>query len=196
MTQHRMTAKERLISKICHDPVTQCWNFTGALNRGYGQLTLKPRTSTRAHRLAYELYVGPIPENHQLHHICENKRCCNPHHLIAVTDAEHRRVDRMSMLNKTHCKRGHPLSGDNLSAPRLESGRRFCKQCGAIRQAQYRSKNPEETRSYQRQAMKQYRDKNPEHCAAYREAYRTKAKEATRRYRERQKAKALAAVPT
>jgi hypothetical protein len=66
-----------------------CWEWTGQRDRdGYGRLW-RPAGKTRvAHRIAYELLVGPIPEGLQLDHLCLNKCCVNPDHVEPVTLAE------------------------------------------------------------------------------------------------------------
>lgn len=56
--------------------------WTGAkLPTGYGHFR-RDKKDEYAHRAAYELRVGPIPAGTQLGHICENKSCCNPNHLM------------------------------------------------------------------------------------------------------------------
>lgn len=68
------------------DPDTGCWNWTGAKVRGgYGG-----HGSGRAHRVAWELLVGAIPEGHDLHHLCGNRLCVNPEHLEPRLPREHR----------------------------------------------------------------------------------------------------------
>ena len=65
-----------------------CWEWTGAVNsNGYGQLAFDGR-GQNAHRLAYIAFVGPIPDGHQIDHLCRNRRCVRPDHLEAVTRAE------------------------------------------------------------------------------------------------------------
>jgi len=85
-----------------------------------------------AHRVAYELVKGPIPEGKDLHHLCHNPPCVNPDHLQPVTPKEHNLLsENVTKLNteKTHCPRGHPLAGDNLVLFQLRRGYRECLTC-------------------------------------------------------------------
>ena len=58
--------------------------------RGYGRLRMKGR-SPGAHRLAYELFVGPIPEGQVVRHRCDNPCCVNPDHLEVGTHVDNAR---------------------------------------------------------------------------------------------------------
>ena len=65
-----------------------CWVWLRALNwNGYGLIRHRGR-QLRAHRFAYELYVGPIPPALTLDHLCRDRGCVNPAHLEPVTRAE------------------------------------------------------------------------------------------------------------
>lgn len=66
---------------------TNCWDWTGTKYRnGYGQAWVKEtRKQKLAHRLSWELTVGPIPQGKQLDHTCWNRACVNPGHLRVVT---------------------------------------------------------------------------------------------------------------
>jgi len=62
-----------------------CWEWTRSLTpEGYGRVGWIG-TSQLAHRVTYELFVGPIPEELQIDHRCRNRKCVNPDHLHAVT---------------------------------------------------------------------------------------------------------------
>ena len=68
-----------------------CWTWIGGHSRkGYGRCQVN-RTHTGAHRVVYELLVGPIPRGHDLDHLCRNTGCVNPAHLEPVTPEENRR---------------------------------------------------------------------------------------------------------
>jgi len=68
-----------------------CWNWTASLNTsGYGQIGSGGQFGRPhlAHRVAYELEVGPIPEGMQVDHLCFNRICVNPAHLRLVTNKQ------------------------------------------------------------------------------------------------------------
>lgn len=71
-----------------------CWPWTGSTNnRGYGQFWTKDavtgeRHLDKAHRVAYELAHGPIPDGQSVYHSCNNSLCCNPKHLYTVPPNE------------------------------------------------------------------------------------------------------------
>lgn len=70
-----------------------CWAWVSAKDRdGYGLFWLdNARRAVRAHRLLYELLVGPIPPELQIDHLCRNTGCVRPDHLEPVTAAENSR---------------------------------------------------------------------------------------------------------
>ena len=126
-----------------------CWLWTGSIrDDGYGVTGImgQPRL---AHRLVYELERGDIPRGMVLDHLCRVRRCVNPDHLEVVTIAENTRrgtgaeLARAHQLAKTHCKRGHPLSGDNII---IVGRQRVCLACRLIRKRAYNAKIPKKGR--------------------------------------------------
>jgi hypothetical protein len=82
----RISLEERLLRKIEKQP-DGCWIWQGETNQGYGQINLSGRRRT-VHRVAYELWIEAIPKGLQVQHLCSNRRCCNPDHLVTATAAE------------------------------------------------------------------------------------------------------------
>jgi len=131
-----------------------CWEWTGYIEpEGYGQTFWKDRLQ-RVHRIAWFLTRGSIPKGKCLDHLCRNKKCVNPDHLEVVTLKENtlRGFGLTAQLaRQTHCKRGHPLSGENLYekiiGDRIE---RNCRACKKMYFAQWRAKNPDYWKEYER----------------------------------------------
>ncbi|MFF2054137.1 HNH endonuclease signature motif containing protein [Leifsonia sp. NPDC058194] len=129
-----MTARDpwiRFWPKV--DAGGDCWEWQGAVRQdGYGAFWFKGQMTT-AHRVAYELLMGPIPLGLQIDHLCKNRQCVNPDHLEPVTAELNRRrgeygkAAQAAQREKTHCPQGHPYSGANLYSD--SSGKRQCRTC-------------------------------------------------------------------
>ena len=73
---------DRFWSKVDKRSPDECWEWTASTrgNNGYGQFGLDGKNES-AHRVAYMLTFGEIPEGQVVRHKCDNKTCCNPEHL-------------------------------------------------------------------------------------------------------------------
>jgi hypothetical protein len=83
-----------------------------------------------AHRWYYELAYGPIPERHQIDHLCRNRGCVNPLHLEAVTQRENiaRGMSPSAVTARTGvCQYGHTMEGYNVIV--VQGGKRRCRAC-------------------------------------------------------------------
>ena len=117
-----------------------CWPWIGSTNfsGGYGQSHFHGKR-IGAHRAAYILTHGPIPDGMWVLHHCDNPPCVNPAHLFlgSTTDnmrdaARKGRVGGIAQRRRSHCPQGHPYAGDNVRiAPR---GDRTCRQCARDRE--------------------------------------------------------------
>lgn len=100
-------------AKVDRRGPSECWLWTGFLNnRGYGRLTRKPR-HLFAHRAAWELTYGSVPDGLWVLHRCDNPPCCNPAHLFLGTHQDN--MDDMAA-------KGRAAAGER-SGPRLHPGR-------------------------------------------------------------------------
>jgi len=82
------TLLERFEEKFVPEPNSGCflWTASGGPN-GYGHINIGGKT-VRAHRAAYELFKGPIPDNLCVLHTCDTPCCVNPGHLFAGTQTD------------------------------------------------------------------------------------------------------------
>lgn len=71
---------------------TPCWIWDRRYSKwGYGQKG-RNRISTNAHIVYWERKNGPVPEGHDLHHLCEVRACVNPDHVTPLTRQEHQQL--------------------------------------------------------------------------------------------------------
>ena len=138
----------RLLSKI--KKTETCWLWEGQKNvNGYGKIGIGSRTDKTnrmvyAHRLSYEIYVGPIPEYLTINHICKVRNCVNPSHLEAITLIENlKKADLgkntgLKQRSKTHCPSSHEYDKRNVRIAR--DGSRKCKPCQTKRSREWYQK--------------------------------------------------------
>lgn len=134
------TAEQRFWPKVGPPESGGCRRWTGYLNprTGYGQFNLGNQSTGLAHRVAYTLACGVIPDGMQLDHLCRNRWCVNPEHLEPVTATENaRRGDAgLNQRSKTHCPKGHPY--DEANTYLYPAGFRRCRTCAREHDRKYR----------------------------------------------------------
>lgn len=121
---------ERLWSRI-RKTDGGCWEFTGACHptRGYGQLGRGRRGEglVDAHRAAWEVTYGPIPDGLVVRHKCDNRPCCNPDHLELGTHQD----NSDDKVTRNRQARGRALPQSRLSDEQVRSIRsRYVAQFG------------------------------------------------------------------
>lgn len=146
-----VTAVARFMARVLPMP-SGCWLWVGsqaggAEGRRYGYFWHNGRL-VGAHRFIKVVETGQdIPRRLEPDHLCHHTWCVNPQHSEIVTRKVNlSRSPTVSTLNaqKTHCPKGHPLSGTNV---RLRNGRyglqRICSACDRARCAEYRKQQRE-----------------------------------------------------
>ena len=120
-----------------------CWLWTAAqVGNGYGQFNPHGRL-VLAHRFAYELLIGPIPDGLQLDHLCRVRRCVRPSHLEPVTQQVNilrglaPEANGARQRAKTHCPQGHAYDAENTY---IYKGERECRACGRVRNQAWRAR--------------------------------------------------------
>lgn len=134
----------RFLSKVAKSPDSDCWLWQGAiLSNGYGWF--RWAGSKYAHRVAYELHYGSLPNGLDIYHpICGVRHCVRPSHLEAApqrTVVLRGKGPASINAKKTHCIRGHPFSAQNtrITHKRGRAGR-TCLICARAAAKRYHQK--------------------------------------------------------
>lgn len=143
-------AVDRFWSKVTVAGANSCWEWQACKSTGgYGRFFVAGLTRY-AHRVAYEIVRGPIPDGLHIDHLCSNRSCVNPLHMEPVTKGENTRRGwrtnggrAKAQRRLTHCKHGHPFTPENTRIGR--NGWRLCIEC---------------SRRHSRQAGARYRQRN------------------------------------
>lgn len=114
MSHYRhITEQQFLQTKLlynCRLGESGCWIWVGPKDKGYG-LTHYKNKSIRAHRLSYEMFIGPIPEGLLIRHKCDNPSCINPDHLAPGTVQEN--------VNDREARRRRTVKGEMIGTSKL-----------------------------------------------------------------------------
>ena len=136
-----MSLSDRLWAKVSRPSEAECWQWMAAKNRhGYGIINSGGHTGRAllAHRVAYLLTNGDVPEGMELDHLCRVRSCVNPAHLEPVTHKENLNRSDASMHPEAVrrrslriCPSGHPYDAENTYI--RANGWRACRECQRVR---------------------------------------------------------------
>lgn len=108
---------DRFWSKVHVGVDDECWPWTAAINwKGYGRFKTLLRSGVpgheRAHRVAWSLCKGEIPDGSLVLHRCDNPACCNPNHLFLGTTQD----NINDKINKNRQLRGEQIAQAKLNS--------------------------------------------------------------------------------
>lgn len=136
-----LPVKERFLTWVGPMLDGQCWEWQGSKNnKGYGCFSIENKLML-AHRVAYELFVGPIPEGLTIDHLCRNRICVNTEHLEPVPMRENwaRGEANSAVSTRTgECQRGHPF--DEANTYNRPNGKRTCIACRRMKERERRAR--------------------------------------------------------
>jgi hypothetical protein len=111
---------ERFWSKV--DRTGDCWLWLGSRHKfGYGNFNPTRNKKVGAHRVAWELTFGPVPEGLWVLHSCDNSPCCRPDHLFLGTPLD----NHADMMAKNRQAKGDRMGYAKLTESQAKEVRRL-----------------------------------------------------------------------
>lgn len=134
----------RFWERVVRGGPRECWEWQGSRHpSGHGQVWDGEKV-VYAHRTAWALVNGPVPDGLVVMHSCDNPPCANPAHLSVGTQGDNLRDmaskgrDRGGWKDnrlKTHCPADHEYTDENTYV--ASTGGRHCRECGRTRAREY-----------------------------------------------------------
>lgn len=134
----------RFAGRISVSGESGCWDWQLRLDkRGYGRINHSGKSGAAAHRVSYELHIGPIAEGMTVDHMCFNTACVNPQHLQLLSLSEN--AGRRRAGFSSHCPSGHAFNEENTytKPPAVKRSRRGCRKCNLAAATRYRQRRQE-----------------------------------------------------
>ena len=115
----QQNAHDRFWAKVEVLGDDQCWNWKNQKNKkGYGLFNFsRGNETTLAHRIAFKIANGYLPNDRFVCHSCDNPSCCNPSHLWLGTPKD----NTVDMMEKGRWKPADPIRGENASGAKLSN---------------------------------------------------------------------------
>lgn len=124
-----MAKWQLLFARVDYDDSDECWIYDdwATNNAGYPCVSYKGK-AYGCHVLAYlrANKQEKIPKGFEIAHLCNEKLCWNPKHLVQLTVQAHRKMDGY-LWKRTHCPQGHPYDGVNSYTDKWGQKCRICR---------------------------------------------------------------------
>ena len=114
--------KKRFWTKVDIKDKEDCWEWQGAIqSKGYGSVGISKGKTALAHRIAFEITYGEIPNGLMVLHTCDDRSCVNPNHLYLGTHQDNMK----DMVTRDRQARGERNGRSKLTIEEVENIRRI-----------------------------------------------------------------------